>query len=190
MDYKFQFNVNDEKVFEGDIICQECIEINKNGKQCKKTTCIGTPFCWIHLQYIKKLKIKPWTIPNGGRGLFVVDKSAGNNDIIFKKGHTIITYGGELLNSRQLNNRYSKYTAPYAYKIDKDNYRDGALKRGIGSLSNTNSSRNNARLSANTKLKTATLKATKNIRNGNEIFVSYGRQYKFDEPISCRTIYR
>ena len=93
MGYKFQFNVNDEKVFEGDIICQQCIEINKNGKRCKKTTCIGTPFCWIHLQYIKKLKIKPSTIPNGGRGLFVVDKSAGNK-LLFFQGDLYILLDG------------------------------------------------------------------------------------------------
>ena len=90
----------------------------------------------------------------------------------------------------QLNNRYGEYTPPYAYKIDKNNFRDASLKRGVGSLGNTNRNKNNARISPNTINKTATLKATKNIRNGSEIFVSYGSDYSMDEPTSFRTYYK
>ena len=172
MGYKFQFKVNDNLLFEGDLICSQCIEIKKDGNRCKRKTCIGVPVCHQHLESKYKLKIKKSSIPNAGKGLFVFDKFA-ENDIIFKKGDKIISYEGELINLQQLNKRYGDYTAPYALNIDKNNYRDASLKRGVGSLGNTNNKRNNVKLSANTKNKTAFLKATKNIRNGSEIFISY-----------------
>ena len=190
MGYKFQFYVNDNKIFEGDVLCQRCIGVNKKGNRCSKTACIGTPYCWIHLLYIKKLKIKNSTIANAGKGLFVVDKNADDNKIIFKKGDNIITYGGELLNRREIDERYDDYTAPYGVQINNNNFRDASLQRGTGSLANNNRGRNNAKLSINSRTKTASIKATTNIRNGNEIFVSYGRQYRFDEPTSFRTVYR
>jgi len=190
MGYKFQFNINDNLQFEGDIICQRCIEINKKGNQCNKKTCIGTPYCWIHLLYNYKLKVKDSTIPNAGKGLFVIDKKAGDNDIIFRKNDKIITYGGELINRDELEDRYDEYTAPYGYQIDSNNFRDGALKRGVGTLGNNNAGRNNAKIVANKRNKTASIKATNNIRNGSEIFISYGRDYRFDEPTSFRTYYK
>ena len=61
-------------------------------------------------------------------------------------------------------------------------YVDSALKRGVASLANTRNNNNNARISANTANKTITLKATKPIRNNQEIFVSYGRAYRLNEP--------
>jgi hypothetical protein len=86
-----------------------------------------------------------------------------------------------LINSRTLERRYDDHTAPYAVELKRDEYEDGALKRGVGSLANQG--RANARLSAvlNVKPNYCTLKATKTIRNGQEILVNYGDSYIIGE---------
>ena len=59
---------------------------------------------------------------------------------------------------------------------------DAALRRGIASLANhTIISRTNARLSFNTDK--GILKASKNIRNGQEILVNYGADYRFQDSV-------
>ena len=81
--------------------------------------------------------------------MFVVDKSSGSNDIIFRKGDKIITYVGEFLSRREIDERYDDCTAPYGIQINNNNFRDASLQRGTGSLVNNNRGRNNAELGIN-----------------------------------------
>jgi hypothetical protein len=127
---------------------------------------------------VKHLKIAKSTIPNAGKGLFAANKNVPNDAIIFRKGQTIIDYRGEKIDEDELNERYGSYTAPYAVKVADNEYTDAACQRGVASNANSNVNTghsNNATLSLDRRNRRINLKATKNIRNGMEIFASYGR---------------
>ena len=96
-------------------------------------------------------------------------------------GDTICPYNGQVINTHQLEQRYGEQTAPYAIRVKDNKYEDAALQRGIGSLAN-----HKPRAQSNTEFVVSrdhiNLRATKNIRNGQELFVSYGNDYHFNEP--------
>ena len=192
MPYKFVFKINNQENFSCNLTCVQCTEHKANGQQCSKRSCIGTPYCWIHLLGKKKLRIKPSGVPNAGKGLFAMSKNPNdNNAILFKTGDTIIEYDGEIITQQQLNNRYDsathQYTAPYGLKV-QNRIEDAACRRGVGSIANHGDSRHsNARFSRSNTGQPVKLFATKNIRNGDEILVNYGRSYRFNEPTSHTT---
>ena len=110
------------------------------------------------------------------------DPLDSSNHVIFKAGETITKYYGETINLAELNNRYHHKTAPYAIEIIRHKlYEDGALSRGVGATANRKIGSANATLSINTRGKYASLKATKNIYNNQEIFLSYGTAFKMNE---------
>ena len=163
---------------------ERCQGTTKSGTRCARTTLIGLGFCWNHLMRDKKLRIKESTIPHSGKGLFAMDKSRGENDIVFKKRQTICEYNGETIDIYELNARYGFFTAPYSVELKNNtSYEDGACRRGVGTVPNTMhgkaTRRNNAKLVKSRK-GTPKIVATRNIRNNKEIFVSYGRTYKLN----------
>ena len=181
----FSFLVNDTEMFQCNLISERCLCINKNGLRCKNQTVIGLGCCRVHLSSQYHLKIKPSNIPNGGLGLFAFGKG---DAIIFKKDQNIIEYAGEKLTEAQVNERYGEqHTAPYCAKIKNDTYVDCACERRVGSLANSSVGHNNARLSANTRNSTLSVKATKNIKNGQEILLSYGTAYKMNDGSKHKT---
>lgn len=179
--YDFIFSIDGQVHFHCYLDSIQCIDTLKNGRQCKHKTVMGSPYCYSHLLYRHKLRIKPSDLQEAGLGLFAVNPMAtGENEIVFKKGTTIIEYMGEIIDEEELVERYAAKTAPYTVKIKADTYEDAAKTRGVGALANTNPGRNNAKLSIHAGR--ARLKATQNIRNGDEIFLSYGRSYRLIEP--------
>lgn len=174
------------------MISEQCSVIKSNGLQCRCKVIIGYQYCHIHLLYLKHLKIKESTIEGIGKGLFAMDPNVEEGEIIFrpKDKNSIISYGGEVIDEEELNYRYGEYTAPYALEVKKDRYFDGACRRGIGSLINNGGKRNNARLTVHTNLNGESfgnIRAMKNIRNGDEIFVAYGGEYKINEGTNHMT---
>jgi hypothetical protein len=142
---------------------------------------IGSPFCSTHLTYNHHLKIKESLIVDAGKGLFAIDPTSADARVIFfKKKETICSYKGELIDHDELIKRYHDKTPPYVIGVSADSYEDGSKIRGIGSLANTNPGHQNATISIYAGR--ASLKATKNIKNGKEIFLSYGRAYKINQP--------
>jgi hypothetical protein len=135
--------------------------------------------------YISHLRIKPSTVQNAGKGLFAVNPSDKTGDaIVFRKDQDIIRYFGAPSTGQETYDRYGDALAPYtvAINVNQGLYEDAACQRGVGSLANHATQRNsNARF----KIKRATstrpavimVTATKNIRNGHEIFINYGREY-------------
>ena len=105
MGYKFLFYISNNLFFEADVQCMQCEGTSKNGNQCRRRVCIGTPFCWQHLASEKKLKIKQSNIANAGKGLFAWNPK-NPNEVIFKRARTtrfqntpgqkIVEYAGEL----------------------------------------------------------------------------------------------
>lgn len=189
--YVFESKLEGETIFACMMTCQPCEGRNRDGSICKKTTCIGLDLCWIHLLREKKVRIKESLIPNAGKGLFALDEKAGENAIVFKENQSITAYGGEVLTHDVLNQRYGDGNASYA--ISRGKYvEDAACKRGVGSLINHASlqKKPNARLSFNTRTKRFVIVANKNIRNGSEILVSYGKAYLHNDNLSHKTSYK
>jgi len=190
MTYYFNFAINSEQQFRTQVHSLQCLDHTKKGVRCKRRCVIGSPWCSTHLAFNHHLRIKKSNIPNAGLGLFAIDPlNSDSNEILFTPGENIVQYQGELINTEELIRRYQNKTGPYAVYISKDHYEDGAVVRGTGALANTLPNHNNATLSIHRGR--ASLKATKPIRNGDEILLSYGRQYKLNEPgVNYSTIKR
>jgi hypothetical protein len=167
-----------DRIFHSRMLSSQCQFIKKNGERCKKKCCIGIEYCRPHLTQKKNLQIRKSTIPNGGLGLFAYKEYTADNTIIFKKGDKICEYEGELLTAEQINERYHGLTAPYSVALNQNQFVDSSLERGIGSLSNTKPNHNNASFVIDNRNHKASIKATVNIKQNQEIFLSYGRSYK------------
>ena len=116
-----------------------------------------------------------------------MDETKPANAIILRTGTKLIEYDGELVDSTTLEERYGDDTAPYGIHINRDRFEDGALHRGVGTLVNQSpvANRTNARFGVSKNR--IVLFATKNIRNGQEIFVRYGSEYRFNENTQYTT---
>jgi len=160
-----------------------------NGQRCKNKVVFGLPLCHCHLLSQRHLKIAASTIKNAGKGLFALNKALPEDAIIFKKGQKIIEYIGEPINLEELNERYQDRTAPYAIGINANRFIDSACLRGTGSFANTMLRKNDNNATFSTYRGQASIKATKNIKNGQEIFVYYGNQYNLNEDTNHKTKY-
>ena len=192
MPYYFKFYIHDNLHFIASLHCHRCIGIARNGSRCRRKVCIGLPFCFQHLESTLHLKIKPSTIPNSGKGLYAINKRMRPNAVIFYADAEICRYYGEIVNSNTLNRRYTReYTAPYGVTINSssDRYEDGALDRGVGSIANHKPHNDGANAQLRVRDNVIILQASKPIRNGEEIFVDYGREYDFDEDTYFKTVY-
>ena len=150
---------------------KQCKAINKNGIRCKCKT-KKSPYCWIHLKYQKNLRIKPSNIQNAGFGLYAEKK--------IKKKEKIDQYKGKLYNRRK--------TGEYVLKLSNNKYIDAKHPNSCAGRycntcrranKNANECRgNNAKFAIDNRRNKASIKATKNIKKGDEIFVPYGAGFK------------
>ena len=162
------------------LLCSRCTHTKPDGTRCKNRVCIGAPVCWVHTRTKYGVCVKTSTIPGAGKGLFASRQ--------FERNEWICPAGGELIDHACLDERYpGDMTAPYAIDCNTG-YLDSACKRGIGMMAN-------AKINATTGKCTALsnhnarsfrrhdgvwLRATKRIRNGDEIFHHYGGAYRMD----------
>jgi hypothetical protein len=191
MPYYFKFYENNddpEPSFTCAVRSQRCEGLNKNGSRCARKCVIGTPYCWTHLLAKFHLRILPSTMPEAGKGLFVLDKKQPTGTVLIKKDQTVCPYGGDLIDKATLDERYGDKTAPYAVQLSKNRFRDGGCARGVGSLLNHDSRRANVAFSVNQNAKTVSIKATRNLKNGEELFVNYGREYQMRDGSKYVTI--
>jgi hypothetical protein len=119
-----------------------------------------------------------------GRGLFAQQHGLASREPVFKKGQTIIQYGGQEITLKDLEERYGGHTAPYAVIKRSGLAEDAALLRSAGGHAN-HRARPNARFGVNNG-NIVTLIANVNIYHGQEIYLNYNRapgaQYRFNEP--------
>lgn len=191
MPYIFEFNDPvHRKDFRCQLQCVQCAQHKPNGQRCRGRTCIGTPYCWIHLLHRHHLRIKASNIPGAGKGLFVMSKDHGQDDIVFRKDSVIIEYDGEKVTASELDRRYGEVrTAPYGLQ-EGDYVEDGACRRGVGTVANHGHPRrlSNARFYRSRQApRVFRLKATRHIRNGREVLVDYGDDYTFEKDVSHST---
>lgn len=204
MPYQFRY-ANGESNFACEMKCTQCehnivTEKDATGKvtstkRCKLTACIGTPYCHVHLLSVSHLRIKASTLgKDAGKGLFAMGNKAQRatpDKAIFKLEDHIVYYGGEAISKKTTDKRYpGDSTGPYAVqaktgdkKPNDTRIEDAACMRGAGSLANnvpSNDKRLNAELYYNTFTKRIGLLALRDIKHGEEIFVNYGDEYRFD----------
>ena len=175
--------------FRCDLHGHTCSAQTRQGGRCKRGTVIGLGLCWNHLLSLKKLKIQESTLPGGGRGLFAVDLRKDQGDIVFRRGQKIADFDGDMITTATTARRYGPNTGPYAVGSTRERREDAACRRGVGSMANTargTGRRNNARLSRRTD-GTHTLKATRIIRNREEILIPYSGSYRFEQGVSHTT---
>lgn len=154
-----------------------------NGVRCKKRCQIGLGICWIHLLNEHHLRIKASNLPNAGMGLFAIDKSKGDGEIIFRPGQSVCLYNGEVLDIYEHHARYGAESAPYTAQLNKKDdeqmYEDASIHRGVGALINHSNKLDNCRMKIK-RNNVIEIVAKKNILNDSEILLNYGRQYKFN----------
>lgn len=155
---------------------KQCAATNKNGKHCGRTTVRQLPYCNQHSKTELGVEIKKSTIPSAGFGLFAMK--------LFRKNDKIAPYDGRTITNEQKKTMYGTTKndqAPYAVKISRDSFKDAACKRATGAFVNNKPNHNNSKLAVNHTNNTVTVKATKRINPGQEIFAAYGPGY-FPRP--------
>lgn len=194
MPYEFDFLVDGDVFFSCRLRCGQCRGRTAAGRRCSRRVCIGTPLCYSHLQQTYKVRILPSTVPAAGKGLFVEDATVAPNAIVFRRDDVILEYKGELIDVAALERRYDEedeeHVAPYGYQTENNRVIDSACTRGAASLINhSNRARSiNCVFDYDAATKKLYIVATKNIRNGAELFVDYGPGY--DEMDSDRVKHR
>jgi SET domain-containing protein len=116
--------------------------------------------------------VKKSSLPNAGNGLFV--------KIDFKKGEMITEYKGRRRTWAQVENDADN---GYIFHIDDDNVIDaqknvntfGRYANDAAGLHRVSGLRNNAEYIEESNR--VFIRATRNIKAGNEVFVSYGKRY-------------
>lgn len=184
--------------FECNLRCMRCMARVGN-RQCSRKSCYTIPYCWQHLKLVAHLRLGRTTLKDRStgvrhtfRGLFACDRS-NPNGIVFRRGDLIVTYLGEILSIPETDARYGGRTAlaPYGERTDvgvreePDVIVDGACLRGVGNLANDalpGSTCTATRCRTNAELVSGDgnyprMVALRNIRDGDEIFVSYGERY-------------
>ncbi len=180
--YKVQNGVQEvQPSYQCELHSERCLGYSKNGVRCKRRCIIGFEYCFQHMQSIKHLKIRPTTLPGFTfSGLFAWDPSAVGP--IFRNEDVVCKYFGDVVEPAIIQEHYGNSTAPYAFLANKNRAVDCACRRGIGALANTSAGHNNCRFSvSNANGGSLSIKATKNIYHGQELFVPYGNKYHFHD---------
>jgi hypothetical protein len=156
---------------------QPCAAFTAKGAACKRRTLRGC-HCRDHMRLLERLAIAKSTIPNAGEGLFL---AKGASPI--RRGERIVLYSGDW--ARLLPD--SDDGGPYYLQITRNLAIDAArTNTALGRWANDprgstdafgKRRRPNALLVAHRAGKQGALKASRMIRPGDEILVSYGRDY-------------
>ena len=147
-----------------------CKGHTKSGARCARRTA-KTPYCYQHLKSEQHLQVKQSHIKEAGLGLYTTIDRKKNKPIIEYTGRTVVShnpdYGGDYV--LQVKNDPPTF-------INADETTDGA-----GRFSNMARRGQGYKLKNNSQLATdrgkGSLKATKNIKSGDEILTNYGAGY-------------
>lgn len=155
--------------------CVQCSARKKNGERCSRRTCKYSDKCFQHTKIDTGLQIKSSNINGAGQGLFATKD--------FKRNEKITSYGGTQVSL----DTYRNNPSGYGFLITRNLILDASsTQSGWGRYANNCRNQNkqagecrgnNAKIVGNTQRRTANIKATKNIKAGEEIFVPYSRGY-------------
>lgn len=186
---------NDPDGYDCNMKCMQCVA-RKGARRCKRKSCYTVPYCWQHLKSLANLRIGRTTLldPATNRrfqflGLFACD-SKRPGETLFRKGDAITPYVGDVKTMDEIDLMYGEDdTVPYGELTEvqdgDDLVVDGACFRGVASLANDaipGSTCDGGGCRTNSRFHSGdgnypTLKATRVIKDGDEIFVDYGEEY-------------
>jgi hypothetical protein len=172
------------------LLSMQCLANTKANRRCSRRSTVTIGYCFQHITSVAdltvdrtKMREKKTNKRYNFIGLFACMKGQNTRKIVFRKGDVIAPYLGEVIDKKKLEYYYpGEETAPYALQDSKNRYIDAACARGIGSLSNACSRRVNSNCATNAKFslirnRFPVVRATRDIKNGQEIFINYGRTY-------------
>jgi hypothetical protein len=144
---------------------QRCTATTASGTLCKQKTAKGQ-YCWTHLRGTEGLRIKESKVAAGaGMGLFA-EKD-------FRRGETIALYTGDWMDEDK--------GGPYALQVSRERVIDAARTNAApGRWANDpkgSGRRPNGLFAYNPRTRMARIKASRTVKKGEEVLVSYGRQY-------------
>lgn len=167
------------------LFVDQCQFVNEHKERCTNEARLYPHLCDEHGPLVYEMKIMPSTIPNAGYGLFT--------QIDLAEGDFIALYNGEALTSEQKKKRYPRADlTSYCYTVKKND--KGQEYDVVVDAASTqsclaryiNDGRDDPKYPTNAKytpLSTAkgfivpAALATKSIKAGEEIFISYGVSY-------------
>ena len=196
----FEFSLNNRSTFRSPLLSMRCLYDKVDGKkQCAKNVVIGSGYCSAHLKQLYGLSIGPSKIDGAGLGLFATRniraclKEEAPDYCTGKKGERCsIPYWGQVISSKEGDERYGKSTtAPYGLAIrDSTNFVDAACLRCFASLINHASKgfKANCAFIQREGDSFPSIEIMKPIKKGEELYVSYGRNYWEGSTGNSRTL--
>lgn len=186
MPYKFEF-VSQTHTWSSNLTTDPCAHSG-----CHRKVTIGLPYCWEHNESVLHLAIRDSNIKEAGLGVYAYHESENDKSVVFKKGDRIVQYDGDTLNKEQLNELYGKYTAPYCVQLSKDKFVDSATYRCLAACINHHPQGSNVSMQVLGRGPTRQvwIVATKSIYHDDELYMSYGQQYRMKEKgVTFQTVY-
>ena len=161
---------------------QRCIAQTKAGGQCKQPTRHGA-HCWVHLMQKFGVRIKTSTIPGAGKGLHAARD--------FKKGDVVARYTGDLLpvkapDGSENRGQYMVLLSEVGTGAVIDAARTNSAEGRMLCSAAGSGRRNNCRFSADQRSKTMKLRATRNIKKGEELLVNYGPDFDLAPAVQAQ----
>jgi hypothetical protein len=151
-----------------------CKFIRGNGQRCKRNTCVRKDYCWQHLRSKLGIDVRPSTLSGAGMGLFAYKT--------FPKGRQVASYSGKIIDASEAKD------SEYAVSWGRGKVVDAkSTQNSVGRYANTcrgadkrrkKCRGNNVKLARDFARKRISLKATKKIQKGDEIFNTYGSGFR------------
>jgi hypothetical protein len=154
--------------------CKQCIFIRENGNRCKRRTCVRKDYCWQHLRARLGLDVRKSTSSGAGMGLFAYKT--------FPKNSKVASYSGKIVAAAEAKD--SQYAVAWnSGKVVDSKSSQNSVGRYANTCRGVDKKRkrckgNNVKLARDFRRKRISLKATKKIKKGDEIFNTYGSSFR------------
>jgi hypothetical protein len=154
--------------------CVRCKFIKGNGQRCKRNTCVRKDYCWQHLRSTLGVDVRPSMLPGAGMGLFAYKT--------FPKNSKVASYSGKIKPVAEAKD--SQYGVAWSRGKVVD---ASSTQHSVGRYTNTcrgsdkrrkKCKGNNVKMARDFARNRISLKATKKIRKGQEIFNTYGGSFR------------
>lgn len=155
--------------------CVRCSALKADGTQCSRRTCTYSSKCFQHTKRDAGIEIRRSNIANADLGLFATRR--------FRRGEVIAPYGGVVV----ARNVYGADPSGFGIHLNQNQVIDArSTQSGMAryansclraNIANGECGGNNARLTMSARYQRGSLKATRVIPAGSEIFTSYGSNF-------------
>ena len=154
--------------------CAQCNGQTKKHAQCSRNTCKLGSLCFQHLKAQQGLAVKPSMLAAAGQGLFTTKK--------LNKNTKVASYTGDVLTLPQFEQRYGiDGHGPYAIQTGPNRFIDARSTQSSVARYCNACDKPGSKRPCNCKLTSggghASLKTTKRVRAGAELFTRYGTEY-------------